>query len=136
MNHSRRVAEHHRQYVTAGVDAVVYGYPTEIAQTRQFFAELAHDAPVTGAGPRVAMWDASIKYYDGLSERFLGRWGYPMDLSAWAAYAAVEVTVNPVVDGSQRLLRVRLDPTGASLGELAEVVGVVDVGGAPRPWVP
>lgn len=82
------------QYETAEVGAVVYGFPAQIAQTRQFYAALAHDAHDTGAGPRIALWDASAPDGEELNQLFLARWGYPMDPTAWAAYAAVKVTVD------------------------------------------
>lgn len=80
------------QYETSGASAGVFGFPVASTQTRQYYAALKQDAPETGAGPRVALWDAAL---DGegkdLNERFLARWGRPMDPSAWAAYAAVEI---------------------------------------------
>jgi len=86
------------QYETAGVGAAVYAFPSDIAQTRQFYAALAHDAHTTGAAaPRVALWDASMTDDGDLNERFLSRWGYPMDPTAWAAYAAVKVAVDAAV---------------------------------------
>src|SRR5690606_30864113 len=81
------------QYETAGVGAAAYAFPTDLAQTRAFYAALAHDARETGAAvPRLAVWDASVE--GELNERFLARWGYPMDPAAWAAWAAVKVAVD------------------------------------------
>jgi len=81
------------QYETAGVGAAAYEFPTDLAQTRAFYAALAHDARETGAAvPRLAVWDASVE--GELNERFLARWGYPMDPAAWAAWAAVKVAVD------------------------------------------
>jgi ABC-type branched-subunit amino acid transport system substrate-binding protein len=103
------------QYETAGVDAAVYAFPSDIAQTRQFYAALAFDAGATAsAAPRVALWDASVADDAGLNERFLGRWGYPMDPAAWSAYAAVKVAVDAAAGAGssepEDLLRYLSDP--------------------------
>lgn len=86
------------QYETAAVAAEAFGYAATLTQTRQFYAALAHDAPTTGSGPRVALWDSSLgsPAATELGERFLARWGQPMDPSAWAAYAAVKIVVDAV----------------------------------------
>lgn len=103
------------QYETAGVDVPVYALPTDITQTRQFYAALMHDAGQTASlAPRVALWDASVDDADGLNERFLGRWGYPMDPAAWSAYAAVKVAADAAAGAGssepEDLLRYLADP--------------------------
>ena len=82
------------QYESAGLEALVTGFPADVTQTRQFYAALAQDAPVTGTGARVALWESSLEGAAAeLSENYLARWGRPMDSSAWAGYAAVKLLV-------------------------------------------
>lgn len=78
------------QYATSGPEVPVTGFPAAMAQTRGFYRALAQDAPDAG-GTRVALWDAALEdeAAASLNERYLSRWGLPMDPSAWAAYAAV-----------------------------------------------
>lgn len=82
------------QYEDATSPVEVFGFPAPLTQTRQYYAALKQDAPQSGAGWRIALWDAALDQQAAeLNERFSARWGRPMDPSAWAAYAAVEILV-------------------------------------------
>lgn len=83
------------QYEEGGGAATVTGYPDQASQTRSFYASALDAAPRAGVGPRLAAWDAALAAGGAgeLNERFLSRWGRPMDPVAWAAYAAVSIVV-------------------------------------------
>lgn len=82
------------QYESSSAPAQVFGFPAPLTQTRQYYAALKQDAPRAGTRLRIALWDAALDQEGAaLNERFSVRWGRPMDPSAWAAYAAVEILV-------------------------------------------
>lgn len=68
-------------------------YPDPVTQTRDFLgaARVRYDA--MGLAARVALWDTTLdsESADDLNMRYIGRWGKPMDPSAWAAYQAVRI---------------------------------------------
>lgn len=81
------------QYDAAGGGFPITGFPWPVTQTRDFFARLLQAAPAAGAGYRVSLWETTLDT-DGageLNERFIGRFGRPMDPPAWAAWAAVKI---------------------------------------------
>lgn len=84
------------QYEGRGLPGVVTGYPEAAAQLRAFYAAALEAAPTAGVGPRVALWDARLDSgaAGALNDRFITRWGRPMDPTAWAAYSAVQVIVD------------------------------------------
>ena len=87
------------QYEAAGLNAAVTGFPEPVAQTREFFALSRNVAPQASRAPRVALWEATLDTYGArdLNERFISRWGEPMDPAAWAAYAAVKILGEAVI---------------------------------------
>lgn len=86
------------QYEAGGSAATVTGYPEQATQTRSYYVALLEVAPRSGGGPRLTAWDAALTTGAAgeLNERFLSRWGKPMDPAAWAAYAAVRIAVEAV----------------------------------------
>lgn len=66
---------------------------------RDFLAALATQAPNAARSERVTLWESTIATGEGggLNERFMGRWGSPMESAAWAAYQAVQVLAEAVV---------------------------------------
>ncbi|MEX2536537.1 MAG: ABC transporter substrate-binding protein, partial [Trueperaceae bacterium] len=79
-------------------DASFSGFPDPVSQTRTFYYSLhgAVSDPGEASFLRVALWDALLQG-DGaeeLNDRFLRRWGAPMEPSAWAAYESVKILVD------------------------------------------
>jgi ABC-type branched-subunit amino acid transport system substrate-binding protein len=87
------------QYEAAGLDAAVAGFPEPVAQTREFFALSRDVAPRAGTGHRAALWETTLDAHGAgnLNDRFMSRWGEPMDPPAWAAYAAVKILYEAVI---------------------------------------
>jgi ABC transporter substrate binding protein (PQQ-dependent alcohol dehydrogenase system) len=81
------------QYENVGLDAEVVGFPDPVTQTRTFFAAARAAAPRAGSGYRAMLWEATLDAHGAheLNQRFLARWGLPMDSPAWAAYQAVNM---------------------------------------------
>lgn len=77
-----------------GTDKIVTALPHPLSQSRQSLASLAAVGGNVSLAPRVALWEATLDEPEAaeLIARFVGRWGTPMDPSAWAAHAAVEIT--------------------------------------------
>lgn len=74
-------------------DVLAAAFPDPVSQTRDFLAAVRSRSGPVGLADRVALWDTA--FGEGaaaaLDDRFTGRWGAPMDPSAWATYAAVEI---------------------------------------------
>lgn len=68
-------------------------FPDPVTQTRDYLAAARLRAGKAGMGPRVQLWETTLDGKDAgpLNERFIARWGEPMEPSAWAAYAAVQI---------------------------------------------
>jgi ABC-type branched-subunit amino acid transport system substrate-binding protein/ABC-type amino acid transport substrate-binding protein len=81
------------QYEAFGLTFPVTGFPAAETQTREFYARLLQAAPAAAAGYRVELWEPTLSVFGAgeLNDRFLGRWGNPMDSSAWAAWAATGI---------------------------------------------
>jgi len=81
------------QYGAAGLEAEVTGFPDPVAQTRTFYAASRNAALGAGTGHRAALWEARLDAYGAreLNQRFVERWGMPMDGPAWAAYQSVKM---------------------------------------------
>ena len=76
-----------------GLEAQVAGFPDPVTQTRTFYAASVNTAPRAGTGYRASLWEARLDAYGAreLNQRFLERWGTPMDGPAWAAYQSVKM---------------------------------------------
>lgn len=81
------------RYEVSGLKAPVTGFPEPAAQMRDFYLASRDVAPVAGSGYRAALWEATLDAYGAreLNSRFDGRWGRPMDPTAWAGYIAVKI---------------------------------------------
>lgn len=81
------------QYEAAGIDARITGFPHPPAQTREFYNSLRQAAPKSGAGYRAMLWETTLDAYGAreLNNRFMTRWGQPMDPAAWSAYQAIKI---------------------------------------------
>ncbi|MBO8140624.1 MAG: quinoprotein dehydrogenase-associated putative ABC transporter substrate-binding protein [Firmicutes bacterium] len=68
-------------------------YPDPVTQTRDFLASAHIRYDAQGLSERVALWETTLEGEGAreLNERFVARWGKPMDPSAWAAYQAVRM---------------------------------------------
>lgn len=78
---------------SAGVEAMVTGFPYPEAQTRTFYAASREAAPVLGTGHRISAWEATLDAYGAreLNARYRAAFGEPMDASAWAVYQGVKI---------------------------------------------
>lgn len=76
-----------------GAHKTVATLPHPLSQTRQALAALSAVGGEASAHTRVALWETTLSDPEAsdLIDRFVSRWGRPMDPSAWAAYAAVEI---------------------------------------------
>ncbi|HNR00345.1 MAG TPA: ABC transporter substrate-binding protein, partial [Trueperaceae bacterium] len=97
------------QEESVGPHVAALPYPFPVTQTRDFLGAMRVRADAQGLGFRVALWDATLGGGDGaddggptgrsgsaaagdaLNDRFVARWGQPMDPAAWAAYAAITI---------------------------------------------
>ncbi|SNR70006.1 hypothetical protein EYF88_16380 [Paracoccus sediminis] len=121
------------RYEASGLPAPVTGFPEPATQTRDFYFAARRAAPVAGCGHRAVLWEATLDAYGAreLNARFDGRWGRPMDPTAWAAYQAVKIAFEAsLATGATQ---------GAVLaGHLAGDRGLFDVskgiGVTFRPW--
>lgn len=79
------------QQESVGPPVVVAPYPHAVTQTRDYLSAARFRSGAAGAGDRVLAWDTTLQEGDAadLNERYLSRWGHPMDPSAWAAYQAL-----------------------------------------------
>jgi ABC-type branched-subunit amino acid transport system substrate-binding protein len=80
-------------YEAAGLEFAVTGFPDPVTQTRDFLIASKEVARQDTPPYRVALWEATLEPHGAhtLNERFFGRWGVPMDPSAWAAYQSVGI---------------------------------------------
>lgn len=87
------------QYETAGVDSAIIGYPEGASQIRLFYATSSFESPVSGSGNHFSLWEGSFDQGEAadLNQRFLGRFGQPMDPPAWSAYVAVKLLTEAAV---------------------------------------
>jgi quinoprotein dehydrogenase-associated probable ABC transporter substrate-binding protein len=104
------------QLQTFGTDVVVAVLPDPLSQSREGLASLTAAGGRVGAHPRLALWETTLPMEEArqLVELFEGRWGRPMDPSAWAAYAAVEIlraAVEEVGDSTSAVVGRLLSPT-------------------------
>jgi branched-chain amino acid transport system substrate-binding protein len=69
----------------------VTGFPWPATQTHEFTVAAASGAPRSFAGQRIGLWHSTLRDFGAgeLNDRFLARWGAPMDSPAWSAYAAL-----------------------------------------------
>jgi ABC-type branched-subunit amino acid transport system substrate-binding protein len=121
------------QYEAAGLDIAVTGFPGPVTQTREFFALSRDIAPRAGTGHRATLWETTLDAHGAgnLNDRFMSRWGEPMDPPAWAAYAAVKILYEAVA--STKTLE-----SSALIEYLESPEAVFDVKKGPgvsfRPW--
>ena len=82
------------QLQSIGPDVAVAAFPDPVSQTRDYLGALNWRASTAGLGDRVALWDTALATPAAaktLNDRYTGRWGQPMDPTAWAAYEAVNI---------------------------------------------
>lgn len=117
------------QEESVGPHVAALPYPYPVTQTRDFLGAMRVRADAQGLGYRVALWDATLGGGDGagdggrdgagdggpagrsgseaagdaLNDRFVARWGQPMDPAAWAAYAAVTILHDAAVAAGSTL---------------------------------
>jgi ABC-type branched-subunit amino acid transport system substrate-binding protein len=89
------------QYGAAGLDAPVTGFPDLATQMRDFQLATREATPQPATSYRAALWDTSLAGQDahGLNERFVARWGRPMNPPAWASWAAVKILSDTINAG-------------------------------------
>lgn len=86
------------EYNEADLGIPITGFPDPVAQTRLFFNSLITAAPKAAAGYRAMLWETTLKgTAEGLNERFMSRFGQPLDPSAWAAYQAIKLLLEAAV---------------------------------------
>ncbi|MEJ2668474.1 MAG: ABC transporter substrate-binding protein, partial [Deinococcales bacterium] len=77
-----------------GPRLAIAAYPDPVSQTRDYLGALNFRASTAGLGDRVALWDTSLSdpaAAKTLNANYTGRWGQPMDPTAWSAYEAVNI---------------------------------------------
>jgi branched-chain amino acid transport system substrate-binding protein len=81
------------QQQSLGVDTKVAIFPHAVTQTRDFIAASQDTAAGGVAEDRLLLWETTLQEgrMGALNERYMSRWGQPMDSSAWAAYQAIEI---------------------------------------------
>lgn len=81
------------QYQLYGLEAPVTGLPHPVMQTRDYLARLLQVAPGS-ARFRAALWETTLEEGGAgdLNERYVSRFGEPLEPSGWAAFAAVTIT--------------------------------------------
>jgi ABC-type branched-subunit amino acid transport system substrate-binding protein len=89
------------QYATAGLDVPVTGFPDLATQMRDFQLATREAGPEPVTSYRAALWDTSLEGQgaQSLNERFVARWGRPMNPPAWAAWAAVTILADAINAG-------------------------------------
>lgn len=109
-------------YEASGLTPTVTGFPEPVAQTRSFYDASQDIAPRSGTGYRAALWEATARAHGAgeLNDRFLARWGVPMDGPAWSAYASVQILAQTMAagaarDGSDLVARLRHAASGFEL---------------------
>ncbi|MCC6311524.1 MAG: quinoprotein dehydrogenase-associated putative ABC transporter substrate-binding protein [Trueperaceae bacterium] len=93
------------QQESVGPHVAALPYPYPVTQTRDFLGAMRLRADAQGLGFRVALWEATLgeQAGAGLNDRFVARWGQPMDPAAWAAYAAVTILHDAAVAAGSTL---------------------------------
>jgi ABC-type branched-subunit amino acid transport system substrate-binding protein len=90
-----------RAFDEAGLELQVTGFPEPATQTRAFLAASHEIAPRTGAGYRALLWEAKLDSYGAreLNQRYLERFGTPMDGPAWSAYQTIKMAYEAAAFG-------------------------------------
>jgi len=86
---------------SAGVGAMVTGFPWPETQTRDYFAALRTAAPTLGAQFRATAWEATLDAYGAreVNARYRDQFGEPMSSSAWAAYQGINILYTAALFG-------------------------------------
>lgn len=76
-----------------GLDLEVFTYPGVITQTRDYIASSRIMTPRLFPRRRTALWETTLDAgrADELNDRYVSRWGEPMDPTAWAAYSSIRI---------------------------------------------
>lgn len=121
------------QQESVGLDMAVAPFPDPVTQTRNYHAAIQYRAGTAGSGYRAALWDTTLAAHGAkdLNERFMSRWGKPMDPPAWAAYQAVKLLTEAVI-------ATRTLDSATLIAYLESPAAVFDIQKGPatsfRPW--
>jgi ABC-type branched-subunit amino acid transport system substrate-binding protein/ABC-type amino acid transport substrate-binding protein len=87
------------QYDVERLEPSIVAFPEPLMQSRDFMWRMRQSAPISGLGPRVALWEATFEAGGGdeINERFSSRTGQPMAPTAWSAYAAARILFDATV---------------------------------------
>jgi branched-chain amino acid transport system substrate-binding protein len=92
------------QLQSLGAEAEVALFPHPVTQTRDFIAATQDAAAGGVAEDRLLLWETTLDEGEmgALNERYMSRWGQPMDSAAWASHLALRI-VRRAIDsaGSQ-----------------------------------
>ncbi|MEJ2668321.1 MAG: ABC transporter substrate-binding protein [Deinococcales bacterium] len=101
-----------------GPHIAVAAYPDPVSQTRDYLGALNFRAATAGLGDRVATWDTTLTEPAAaktLNDDYTGRWGQPMDPTAWSAYEAVNILHQSALKAGSidpaRIMAVMSDPS-------------------------
>lgn len=91
-------------YDAFSLNPVLTGIPYPVTQTRDFYRAAADAISGPALGSRASLWEATLEDHGAadLNNSFYQRWGLPMDGPAWAAYAAVRIVVETVLEAQSR----------------------------------
>lgn len=101
-----------------GPHVAVAAYPDPVSQTRDYLGALDFRASTGGLGDRVALWDTTLSdtaAAKALNGDYTGRWGEPMDPTAWSTYEAVNILHQAALKADSidpsKLMAVMSDPS-------------------------
>jgi branched-chain amino acid transport system substrate-binding protein len=80
------------QQQTVGPDVAFAPFPHPVAQTRDFLAA-SRSAAAAGDTDRVLLWETTLEEGEAgtLNQRYMSRWGLPLEPAGWASYLAVRL---------------------------------------------
>lgn len=104
----------------------VVGFPWPAMQTRSFYYRLGQVAPDLMSFPRIAGWEATLVTdgADEINQRFVGRSGRAMDVTAWSTFAAIDMAIGAGVGARGTLSGALSDELLGSMKPVATGKGV------------
>lgn len=121
------------QQESMGLDIPTAPFPHPVTQTRDYFAAVQYQAEGTSSSYRAVLWETTLDTDEAgeLNNRFISRWGQPMDPPAWAAYQSVKMLFEAII-------ATKASDSSALVEYLESPEAVFDIHKGPgvsfRPW--